>query len=78
MKKPVGDRSLETLVFCRSFSDMSGCAEKVPCDCRIVSWQHTCDEFFSLIYEPGRVVGEVTGESGERLCRCRFEWAIIR
>lgn len=76
------DRSLDTVVLCGISSDMSGCVADGSCDCRIVSLQHTRDEFLRLIHERGkvetRVVVEVAGKSGERLCTCRFDWTIIR
>ena len=76
------DRSLDTVVLCGASSDMNDSVAEGSCDCRIVSLQHTRDEFLRLIHERGkvetRIAVEVTDESGARLCTCRFDWAIIR
>lgn len=76
------DRSLDMVVLRNASPDMSGIVAEAPFRCRIVSLAHTREEFLRLINERGQVettvVVEVADESGTKVCKAMFQWAVIR
>ncbi|ASQ89632.1 hypothetical protein CHL67_00650 [Prosthecochloris sp. GSB1] len=76
------DRSLDMAMLRNASPDMRDNVTGASLRCRIVSLSHIRETFLRLIHDQGQaevwVVVEVTDESGMKVCKAKFHWAVIR